>query len=244
MPGGRLTYADRRHIAAGLAGHQTYAAIARRLGRPTSTVSREVERNGGRSGYRPDRADRAAQERARRREATPATRAPVLVGAHGRDPAGVRDLQDRLTVVMQATGLPRMPARILACLCTVDDGGLTSAELVARLRVSPASISNAVSLLASQALIRRERDRRHERYVLDDEVWVRAWLAGARRNDLLADTAGAGVPVLGARTPAGARLAEMSRFLRAVGQDMVRAAERWGSDRRLTSPHSSARMDR
>jgi hypothetical protein len=230
MPGGRLTYEDRRKIGAGLAAGQTYAAVARRLGRPTSTVSREVERNGGRSGYRPDRADRAARERARRQEATPATRAPVLVGAHGRDPAAVRDLEARLTVVMQATGLSWMPARILACLCTVDDGGLTSSELVARLRVSPASISTAVGLLAGQELIRRERHGRHERYVLDGQIWVRAWLASARRNDLLADASGAGVRVLGPRTPAGARLAEMSRFLRAVGRDMVRAAERWGSE--------------
>jgi hypothetical protein len=228
MPGGRLTYEDRRHIAAGLAGQETYAAIARRLGQPTSTVSREVERNGGRPGYRPDRADRATRERARRRSAAPATHVPVLVGAHGRDPAAVRELQARLTVVMQGTGLPRMPARVLACLCTVDGGGLTSAELVARLRVSPASISKAVALLAGQELIRRDRADRRERYVLDDQVWVRAWQAGARRNDQLADATAAGVPVLGVRTPAGARLAEMSRFLRAVGQDMTRAGERWG----------------
>ena len=42
MPGGRLTQEDRRHIAAGLAEGLGYAEIARRLGRPTSTVSREV----------------------------------------------------------------------------------------------------------------------------------------------------------------------------------------------------------
>jgi hypothetical protein len=50
-------------------------------------------------------------------------------------------------------------------------------------------------------------------------------------NEVLADAAGDGVAVLGADTPAGARMYEMSSFLRAVGRDMVRAAERWGSDR-------------
>ncbi|MEV0780065.1 helix-turn-helix domain-containing protein, partial [Streptomyces sp. NPDC050428] len=66
MPGGRLTAEDRRDIGAGLAGGLGYAEIARRLGRPTSTVSREVARNGGADGYRADRALRATERRARR----------------------------------------------------------------------------------------------------------------------------------------------------------------------------------
>ncbi|PLW74614.1 MarR family transcriptional regulator, partial [Streptomyces sp. DJ] len=56
MPGGRLTQQERRRIAAGLAEGLPYAEIARRLGRPTSTVSREVGRNGGPGGYRPQQA--------------------------------------------------------------------------------------------------------------------------------------------------------------------------------------------
>ncbi|MFD0661872.1 helix-turn-helix domain-containing protein [Thermocatellispora tengchongensis] len=47
MPGGRLTYEDRQAIASGLADGLDYAEIARRLARPTSTVTREVARNGG-----------------------------------------------------------------------------------------------------------------------------------------------------------------------------------------------------
>src|SRR5215218_6509768 len=41
-------------------------AIAARLGRSTSTVSREVNRNGGRRNYRATKADERAWERARR----------------------------------------------------------------------------------------------------------------------------------------------------------------------------------
>jgi len=232
MPGGRLTYEDRRHIAAGLAGGLPFAEIARRLARPTSTVSREVQRNGGVAGYRADRADRATRLRGRRAPAA-APRPPLVTGAYGRDPAAVHDLQEGLTALILQTGLSRMPARILACLCTVDSGSLTAAELVRRLRVSPASISKAVGQLVAQELIRRERDPlgRRDRYVLDDQLWLRAWLASARMNETLADAATGGVAVLGARTPAGARMHEMSRFLRAVGRDMVRAAERWGSNR-------------
>jgi IS30 family transposase len=63
---GRLTLDDREDIGVGLGRGLSLAEIARRLGRPTSTVSREVGANGGREGYRPSRAHRQAYDRARR----------------------------------------------------------------------------------------------------------------------------------------------------------------------------------
>ena len=72
MPGGRLTQQDRQQIALGLADGLAYAEIARRLDRPTSTITREVMRNGGPAGYRADLAHRATQRRThRRRPASP-----------------------------------------------------------------------------------------------------------------------------------------------------------------------------
>ncbi|MEJ8644623.1 helix-turn-helix domain-containing protein [Streptomyces sp. MS1.HAVA.3] len=52
VPGGRLTQQDRRQIAAGLADDLSYTEIAKRLERPTSTITREVMRNGGPTDYR------------------------------------------------------------------------------------------------------------------------------------------------------------------------------------------------
>ncbi|MFF1799329.1 helix-turn-helix domain-containing protein, partial [Kitasatospora sp. NPDC058263] len=69
MPGGRLTQQERQQIALGLADGLPYAEIARRLDRPTSTITREVMRNGGPTGYRADLAQRATGHRARRRQA-------------------------------------------------------------------------------------------------------------------------------------------------------------------------------
>ncbi|MEU9115108.1 helix-turn-helix domain-containing protein, partial [Streptomyces sp. NPDC048483] len=63
MPGARLTQAERQQIAVGLADGLAYAEIARRLARPTSTITREVTRNGGPTGYRADLAHRATQQR-------------------------------------------------------------------------------------------------------------------------------------------------------------------------------------
>ena len=63
---GRLTLADREEISLGLERGATFTAIAARMGRAVSSVSREVAANGGRDGYRAWRAHRRAYDRARR----------------------------------------------------------------------------------------------------------------------------------------------------------------------------------
>jgi DNA-binding transcriptional ArsR family regulator len=226
MPGGRLTHQERQQIALGLADDLAYAEIARRLDRPTSTITREVMRNGGPTAYRADLAHRATERRAhRRRQAAPrGPQAPPQ--AHGRDAEAVRDYEEMFTTVVMQSGLPKMLSRVLVCLYTTDAGSLTASELVQRLQVSPASISKAITLLESQALIRRERDeRRRDRYVVDDDVWYQSMLRSARDNAQLATTARQGVGILGPDTPAAARLENIARFLDFVAESITRAAE-------------------
>ncbi|WP_367128559.1 helix-turn-helix domain-containing protein [Saccharothrix sp. HUAS TT1] len=221
MPGGRLTDEDRRDIADGLTDGLGYAEIARRLGRPTSTITREVGRNGGPSDYRADRAHRATRRRARRHRTGTAHEPPDAVGADGRDPAVVLAFADEFAGLVERMGVPRMAARVLASLVTTDSGALTSAELVRRLRVSPASVSKAVGYLEGLDFLRRERDpRRRERYHVDDDMWLRTWLTSARTNAALADAARRGAEALGPATPAGARLTHMRRFFDQLGDDM------------------------
>ena len=225
MPGGRLTQQERQQIALGLADGLAYAEIARRLDRPTSTITREVTRNGGFTGYRADLAHRATEHRAHRRgQATPKGQAPPQ--PHGRDADAVREYEETFTTLLMGSGLPKMMARVLTSLYTSDDGTLTAAELVSRLQVSTASISKAVSFLESQGLIRRERDdRRRERYVVDDDVWYQSMIATVRANARLAATARQGVHVLGSGTPAAVRLENIARFVDFVGEGITRAAE-------------------
>ena len=61
-----LIPAEREEISRGLAAGESLRAIAARLSRPPSTVSREVGRNGGRQGYRATIAEERARRRARR----------------------------------------------------------------------------------------------------------------------------------------------------------------------------------
>ena len=61
-----LRLEEREEISRGIAAGQSMRGIARGLERSPSTVSRELRRNGGRQGYRANRADRSAFERALR----------------------------------------------------------------------------------------------------------------------------------------------------------------------------------
>jgi hypothetical protein len=223
MPGGRLTHQDRERIGSGLAQGLGYAEIARQLGRPTSTISREVARNGGPGGYRADHAHQATGRRARRRDPAPPAVLPAAVDAYGRDPEAVRGFAEQFAALMVQMGVPRMAARVLACLVTTDSGVLTAAELVQHLRVSPASVSKAIGYLERLELVRRERDprRRRERYVIDDDVWLRTWMTSARTNAMLADTAQQGAKIFDAGTPAGARLDHMFQFFTQLSDDMA-----------------------
>ncbi len=61
-----LTLAEREEISRGLVAGVSFRAIAALLGRAPSTVSREVNRNGGRGRYRASKAEQAAWDRAHR----------------------------------------------------------------------------------------------------------------------------------------------------------------------------------
>ena len=61
-----LSLEEREEISRGLASNERISSIAARLSRSPSTVSREINRNGGYHDYRASEADKAAWERAKR----------------------------------------------------------------------------------------------------------------------------------------------------------------------------------
>lgn len=215
MPGGRLTHADREQIAARLAEGLGYAEIARRLGRPTSTISREVARNSASGVYLADRAQHVAGHRARRRKS-----ARFTEPATGDE--RVREFAEGFATVLASTGLPRMTARVFVSLITADENGLTAADLVAALRVSPASVSKSIAFLESMDLVLRQQNpgARRERYLVDDDVWLRAWQTDTGAHGAVAAAAAQGIEILGADTVAGARLHRMGQFFGLLSERM------------------------
>lgn len=226
MPGGRLTQKDRQQIALGLADGLAYAEIARGLDRPTSTVTREVMRNGGPTGYRADLAHRATEQRAHRRKPAASRTSEPALQPHGRDPEAVAAYEEQFTTVMMRSGLPKMMARVMVALLMTDAGSLTATELAQRLQVSPATISKSITFLESQTLVRRERDeRRRERYAVDGDLWYQSMIASVQSLVQQVEIAREGVGVLGSGTPAAVRLENVARFLDFVAESLARAAE-------------------
>ncbi|MYT29586.1 MULTISPECIES: helix-turn-helix domain-containing protein [unclassified Streptomyces] len=226
MPGKRLTYEERQRVAEGMAARLPYAEIARRLGRSKSTIVREVARNGGARAYQAGRAQQATKWRARRRPPARQSATPVPVPQED-TPMDRRVFEEEFTDMMVRTGVPTMAARALVPLFTSEAGGLTAAELVSRLRVSPASVSKAVGWLEQRGLIVREREGRRDRYVIDDQVWYQAWSISVQSMAAWAHFTQRGAELFGADTQSGTRLQTTSRFFRLLGDDMAQAAEHW-----------------
>lgn len=214
-----MTQQERQRIAAGLAGGLSYAEIARRLDRPTSTISREVGRNGGPGGYRPQQAHQATAQRARRGTPAPPRAATA--------PSGTAE-EDIIELAVRS-GLPRITARVHVDLLLSEDGRRTAGELTRRLKVSPASVSVAVNYLVQQGYVRRERDpqRRRDIYVVDDDAWYHSIVISSRRTLESAQAAMAAAETLGLDTPVGQRLAKGGTFLERVIEDMMESADRW-----------------
>ncbi|HEY6276457.1 MAG TPA: IS30 family transposase [Streptosporangiaceae bacterium] len=78
LSGRYLSLAEREEIAVGVAAGESLRAVAARLGRPASTVSREVRRNSSQLGYRAVAAQAQAEARARRPKAAKLAGSPVL----------------------------------------------------------------------------------------------------------------------------------------------------------------------
>ena len=75
-----LSLLEREEISRGVAAGVSLRMVAARLGRAPSTITRELARNGARSGYRAHRADRAALRRGRRPKPSKLAENPELRG--------------------------------------------------------------------------------------------------------------------------------------------------------------------
>lgn len=218
MAVGRLSLEDRQTIATGLAEGRSYAQIARQIARPTSTVSREVARNGHRD-YDAAEAHQAHYRSTRQR----VTVAPANT-AEDVQRAFITELASTLT----ATGMPRMASRVFASLAASTGDTMTAADLVRDLGVSPASVSKAIGYLEGMDLVERhvEPGSRKERYRVGDDVWTRAVRADSSGHASVADVADRGIALFGDDSPAGIRLAQMGRFFASLteqlrGSDLV-----------------------
>ncbi|WP_436839215.1 helix-turn-helix domain-containing protein [Nonomuraea angiospora] len=214
-----MTQQDRQRIAAGLTAGLSYREIARRLGRQTSTITREIARNGGPAGYRPQQAHQATVRRARR--GTPAPPHPAT--------PPIEAMEQEILEMEVRAGMPRTAARVHHDLMLSRDGRRTAAELARRLSVSPASVSVAVKYLVQAGYVRRERDprRRRDVYVIDNDALYHSVVISRRQTLETVRVTMAVAETFGLDSPVGERLAKTAAFLEHISLDMIESADRW-----------------
>lgn len=147
---------------------------------------------------------------------------------------------ERFASVLVEAGIPRMPARVFSALFATDSGRLTAAELSAQLQASPAAVSGGVRYLIGVGMVSREGEpgsRRHH-YRVPDNVWDEV-ISGrdrvmARWTAVLRD----GIDIVGADTPAGARLSDSVQYFEFVTAELPHVLVRW-QERKAALAHGS-----
>lgn len=152
------------------------------------------------------------------------------VAAAPESPDALRTFVERMSIAMYERGMPRMPARVLVTLLCAEGDAVTARQLTASLGVSPAAISSAVNHLMQVGLLVREPipGSRQEHYRLPPGGVLGAIMRKSTAAPDLADIAEEGVGVLGGSgTRGGARLTEVSEFVRFMDAEMRGVWERW-----------------
>ncbi len=153
--------------------------------------------------------------------------------AQARDDGAVRRFIERFASLMVEAGMPRMPSRIFAGLLATDSGRLTAAELAGLLKASPAAVSGGVRYLVQVGLVRRESEpgsRRHH-YRVPDDIWDEVLIQRDRLLQRWADVLREGTEILGAGTPAGARMADSAQYFDFVNAELPELRARWNEYR-------------
>jgi len=150
------------------------------------------------------------------------------------DDDGVLRFIEQFALLLTDGGMPRMAARVFACVLAHDSGQLTAAELAARLRVSPAAISGAARYLIQVELLTKAREPggRRDHYRLADDLWYEAF---GHKDTLLRrweEGLVEGIELLGDDTPAGRRLQDTRAFFGFLRTELAPMMERWEEHRR------------
>ena len=107
-----LTLAEREEISRAMAEGHSIRSIASRLGRPASTVSRELSRNGGRASYRASDADNAAWDSRTSPEVLQTSQEQSLGAARDREALGDVVARTDRRVARTCLSVRREPTRV------------------------------------------------------------------------------------------------------------------------------------
>jgi DNA-binding transcriptional regulator GbsR (MarR family) len=155
------------------------------------------------------------------------------MGDDGRQQEVLRFVE-RFSLVIRDSGVPPMPARVLAYVLADDADRYTAKDLQDALGVSAAGISGAVRWLVQARLLSRDREpgTRGDLFVLDDsDLWSPIFTAELEALGAWEQVVADGVEAVGADSPGGRRLRESQEFFAFMRAGLPRLLEGWQEHR-------------
>ena len=152
-----------------------------------------------------------------------------MVAAHSEQGDPRLQFIERFASVLVAAGIPAMPARVFVAFHVTDSDRLTAADLAAMLQISPAAVSGAVRYLTGVGLIHKERvpGSRRDYYRMPADVWHEVMRLQSQVLDRWGSLLKEGVDLVGADTPAGARMSAHTAFFEFLSTEMPGMLARW-----------------
>ncbi len=136
---------------------------------------------------------------------------------------------ERFASVLVAAGFPAMPARVFVAFHVTGSDRLTAADLAGMLQISPAAVSGAVRYLIGVGLIHKERvpGSRRDYYRMPADVWSEVMRLQSQVMVRWASLLREGIGLVGADTPAGARMAAHTAFFEFLNTEIAGMLARW-----------------
>jgi DNA-binding transcriptional regulator GbsR (MarR family) len=151
------------------------------------------------------------------------------MAAHEHEGDPLLQFIERFASVLLAAGFPAMPARVFVAFLVSSSDRLTAAELADMLKISPAAVSGAVRYLTGVGLVHKERvpGSRRDYYRMPADVWTEVMRLQSQVLLRWANLLKEGADLVGADTPAGARMADHSAFFEFLNAEMPAMLARW-----------------
>ncbi len=143
--------------------------------------------------------------------------------------AGPSEVGERLALALSQAGMQRMIARVLAAFLFSDRDSVTANELGEQLGASAGSISGAIKMLRTVALIEQvpAPASRRDHYRMRPEAWATLMTSQNAMISLMQEIGDAGLAAVPADSPAAERLRQMRDFYAYMLAELPALIDRW-----------------
>ena len=154
-----------------------------------------------------------------------APRTPGATSAH----FGSSEVGERLALALNQAGMQRMVARVLAAFLFSDRQSVTAGELAEQLDASAGSISAAIKMLRTVALIEPAPapGSRRDHYRMSEDAWATLMSSQNAMIGMMQNIAEDGLATVTDDGPASARLRQMHSFYTHLLTELPALIDRW-----------------